>query len=519
MPPARRRAPPRGSGPSAPGSPRRAELTEPHPALQQLDPSTAFLYAPHTVSVLLAGLLLLAYHGRVLSPPLPLGAAAGGGSGRDGGADALWSRGDAAKGVWAAVFVFLGYSTVQGPRTSMARPHPAVWRLVHGVLVAYLLLLVFLLFQSVDDARLFLRHLSPPLGRPMVHRSYAGDCRLYVRGAGLNWAALRGTLLDEFVIAHTLGWWAKALVLRNRLLLWVASVGFELMELTFRHFLPNFNECWWDSLILDVLVCNYIGISAGMATVQWFDSKYKRYNWQGLSQLDGLGAKARRSVAQLLPYSWTRFEWMVFQSPKRFLQALLPVAVMLTFELNVFFLKFALWVPPTNPLNTYRLLLWFLCALPAAREYWEFIEGRSGEAAAYGTGPAAARFSKLGTFAWLAIAMTALETMLSVKFGAGLYTQPWPPLVKVAWAAAASALVGALAGWQLSLWRRRRQEEGQQEEEEAQQPQPQPPLLQQQQQQQQSPIAGAPRASPAPRRRGRSAAAGRAPAAEGEGGG
>jgi phosphatidylserine synthase 2 len=30
------------------------------------------------------------------------------------------------------------------------------------------------------------------------------------------------------------------------------------------------------------------------------------------------------------------------------------VAIMLAFELNVFFLKYALWVPPTNPLNTYR---------------------------------------------------------------------------------------------------------------------------------------------------------------------
>lgn len=40
-----------------------------------------------------------------------------------------------------------GYSTVQGPSTSMVRPHPAVWRLVHGVVVSYLLLLVWLLFQ------------------------------------------------------------------------------------------------------------------------------------------------------------------------------------------------------------------------------------------------------------------------------------------------------------------------------------------------------------------------------------
>ena len=33
-----------------------------------------------------------------------------------------------------------------------------------------------------------------------------------------------------------------------------------------------------------------------MATVDWFDSKYRRYNWQGLSQLDSLTAKVRRTL-------------------------------------------------------------------------------------------------------------------------------------------------------------------------------------------------------------------------------
>ncbi len=35
-------------------------------------------------------------------------------------------------------------------------------------------------------------------------------------------------------------------MLRNPVMLWTLSVGFELMELTFQHLLPNFNECWWD---------------------------------------------------------------------------------------------------------------------------------------------------------------------------------------------------------------------------------------------------------------------------------
>ena len=56
----------------------------------------------------------------------------------------------------------------------------------------------------------------------------------------------------------------KALIMRDYQLLWVLSIGFELMELTFQHMLPNFNECWWDSWILDVAVCNFLGMWAGM---------------------------------------------------------------------------------------------------------------------------------------------------------------------------------------------------------------------------------------------------------------
>lgn len=46
---------------------------------------------------------------------------------------------------------------VQGPTPPMVRPHPAFWRLVHGIMVVYLLFMVFLLMQNVHDARQFLR--------------------------------------------------------------------------------------------------------------------------------------------------------------------------------------------------------------------------------------------------------------------------------------------------------------------------------------------------------------------------
>jgi hypothetical protein len=57
--------------------------------------------------------------------------------------------------------------------------------------------------------------LDPSLGQELNEREYGGDCRLYIPGQGWNLDTLKATLFDEFVIAHTLGWWAKALIMRN----------------------------------------------------------------------------------------------------------------------------------------------------------------------------------------------------------------------------------------------------------------------------------------------------------------
>lgn len=167
------------------------------------------------------------------------------------------------------------------------------------------------------------------------------------------------------MIAHTLGWWGKALILRDNAMLWTVSILFELLELTFQHLLPNFNECWWDSWLLDVAICNWIGIATGMWTVRYFKSK--QYNWRGISQQPSLIAKAKRGLLQFTPHSFDDFRWQAFSSPKRCLQCFFPAAIILLFEVNHFFLKYELWVPPINPLNTIRLSLLFLMALPGMK--------------------------------------------------------------------------------------------------------------------------------------------------------
>ncbi|KAL8491630.1 hypothetical protein ACS0TY_023284 [Phlomoides rotata] len=164
------------------------------------------------------------------------------------------------RGVWAMIAVFLAYSLLQAPSTVLIRPHPAIWRLVHGMAVIYLVALTFLLFQKRDDARQFMRFLHPDLGVELPERSYGADCRIYLPvNPTSRFKNVYETLFDEFVLAHILGWWGKAIMIRNQPLLWVLSIGFELTELTFRHMLPNFNEYGWDSIILDILIWNWFG--------------------------------------------------------------------------------------------------------------------------------------------------------------------------------------------------------------------------------------------------------------------
>lgn len=52
--------------------------------------------------------------------------------------------------------------------------------------------------------------------------------------------------MDMFVLAHIVGWWGKAVILRDVYLCQIISVSFELMEYVLSYMLPNFQECWWD---------------------------------------------------------------------------------------------------------------------------------------------------------------------------------------------------------------------------------------------------------------------------------
>jgi len=81
----------------------------------------------------------------------------------------LFSRneGDVQDNIWAGmccvVFFFLIISVLAFPNGPFTRPHPAVWRIVFGMSVLYLLGLLFLLFQSFKTVNGILVWIDPSL--------------------------------------------------------------------------------------------------------------------------------------------------------------------------------------------------------------------------------------------------------------------------------------------------------------------------------------------------------------------
>ncbi|SJL07899.1 related to Phosphatidylserine synthase 2 [Armillaria ostoyae] len=369
-----------------------ADRTEPYtritPFQERHDTSVEFFYKPITLSALAVGLALLAYVATTQ--------------------DVLKEGRDKRRvGVYASILSFLVFSMIQFRDGPFIRPHPAFWRMVLGVNLLYELALVFLLFQDLDSARGMMTLLDPALGVPLPEKSYAEDC-------ALGWATIWNAL-DVFCVAHTLGWFGKAMILRDYWFCWILSIAFELAEYSLQHQLANFAECWWDHWVLDVLICNWVGTYLGMKVCQVLE--VKPYEWRGLRQHRGLRSKARRVLSQFSPHDFTAFKWGTASSFMHYIIVVLLLAVFLAAELNPFYLKTLLWMEPDHPIVIMRLAFVFLCALPAVRELYQYINDPR-------------RAVRMGQHVWLLLATILTELLVIRKWSVGVFTDPFPRGVK-----------------------------------------------------------------------------------------
>lgn len=124
--------------------------------------------------------------------------------------------------------------------------------------------------------------------------------------------------------------------------------------------------------ILDVVVCNGLGIYLGMKTCEYFSMK--PYNWRGLWNIPTFKGKLLRIVNQFSPYNWIEYDWRPTTSLKRWLFMLILLVFFFLAELGTFYLKFILWIPPPHFLCLGRLIFMWLVGAVAMRESFEYLD-------------------------------------------------------------------------------------------------------------------------------------------------
>lgn len=143
--------------------------------------------------------------------------------------------------VIGTLFAFICFASIHYPNTLMIRPHPIFWRAILGVFSLYAMFMTYLMLLPLEDVRQTLKYFDPKLGVPLDETNYADDCRIFTpENPDSQYANISMAVFDVHFIAHFLGWMGKMLIMRDWYVAWICSFGFELLEQTFKHWLPNF---------------------------------------------------------------------------------------------------------------------------------------------------------------------------------------------------------------------------------------------------------------------------------------
>lgn len=346
--------------------------------------SIEFFYKPHTLTLLFTGIVAVIYIAFTRNADNNL-------------ENNLWA---AAKVI---IFFFMIISVIAFPSGPFIRPHPVIWRMVFGITVLYLMMLLFILFQDLSTIKSIMYWFFPELKSFSIdhEKEYGVNC------SDITVEKIYGHL-DAFALGHFLGWTMKAVLLRHYGICWTISITWEITELAFAHLLPNFIECAWDSIILDVLICNGLGIWLGMYICKKLEMR--TYKWESIKNIHTTTGKIKRAVLQLTPANWSEIRW--FDQTCTYMRIIAVTQLVIFWnltELNTFFLKHIFEIPPDHPLTIGRIGLIGLIVAPSLRQFYTYVTDTS--------------CKRVGTQCWVFGAIMFTETIVCVKFGLDIFAQ------------------------------------------------------------------------------------------------
>ncbi|CAB1320548.1 unnamed protein product [Coregonus sp. 'balchen'] len=250
----------------------------------------------------------------------------------------------------------------------------------NGLSVLYFLFLVFLIFLNWAQVKRIMYWVDPNLRyatREADVMEYAVNCHM------ITWERILSHF-DIFAFGHFAGW------------------------LFFMHLLPNFAECWWDQVILDILLCNGGGIWLGMTVCRFLEMR--TYQWASIKDIHTTTGKLKRVVLQFTPASWTYVRWL---DPKSSFQRVAGIYLFMILwqltELNTFFLKHIFVFQASHALSWCRILLLGIITAPTVRQYYAYLTDT--------------RCKRVGTQCWMFGAIAFLEALACVKFGQDVFSK------------------------------------------------------------------------------------------------
>lgn len=283
-----------------------------------------------------------------------------------------------------------GYCFLESRDGLLVRPHPGFWRLVHGLCFTYFLFLVFLLAVHRDDGRFLIRLILPGMGlrkKNIFSGTLVLDCSM-----GVN--TLMRQLTSVWFISHAVGWFLKMCIFRSWMFNLTFSILFEFCEMSLQWLIPEFQECWWDSIFIDAIFSNLMGMVLGCAVMRWCGKRH--FDWLGAYPT------YQKVLLKFTPFSSYKYKWSFFRTPRHLLMTCLLLFLSLLAEVNVFLLMTVLDIPAIHWINPLRLGLLGLLACPTVAEFYAQVHFR---------------YDRVGGNVFLFVMILAVELLVSIKYG------------------------------------------------------------------------------------------------------
>lgn len=337
----------------------------------------------------------------------------------------LDSRGVGCRCPWVVFVAFEVIIFLQVRDLIVVWPHPGFWRLAFGAGAMYSLILVGMLMLDFTRARWILEAILGDIGTMEDYERKTVEVAEVMSSCHIDQHNFASVLYKQifgapWFLSHALGWMAKMMIFRDWKVCLIAAVCFEFTEMTLCYVCPEFTECWWDSIFLDILGANLLGMWMGTYVNRWMVafSKQRRGRSRGGDAgevgavLDWAGKEERGGIERIsslvnpMIYD-SQYTWSIFKNPLRLFQVGLLIGIMLFVETNTFLMMNTMGIPHDSWYNKARLALFGFMAIPAAAEWYVYVE----QTARAGSGMA-----RIGPACWLCLCTALLENGLFWKF-------------------------------------------------------------------------------------------------------